>query len=81
MLLAWHIHRGMLKRTNAVDRGIKRARFMVLRDIDVPGVLVEIGFISNRQEEKLLNDKKYTDKIAYGIVDGIINFTRSTKPR
>ena len=54
---------------------------MVLRDIDVPGVLVEIGFISNRQEEKLLNDKKYTDKIAYGIVDGIINFTRSTKPR
>lgn len=81
MLLAWHIHRGMLKRTNAVDRGIKRARFMVLRDIDVPGVLVEIGFISNRQEEKLLNNKKYTDKIAYGIVDGIINFTRSTKPR
>lgn len=81
MLLAWHIHRGMLKRTKAVDRGIKRARFAVLRDINVPGVLVEIGFISNRQEEKLLNNKKYTDKIAYGIVDGIINFTRSTKPR
>ena len=81
MLLAWHIHRGMLKRTNAVDRGIKRARFAVLRDINVPGVLVEIGFISNRQEEKLLNDRKYIDKIAYGIVDGITGFTRSTKPR
>ena len=81
MLLAWHIHRGMLKKTNAADRGIKRARFMVLRDVDVPGVLVEIGFISNRQEEKLLNDAKYTDKVAYGIVEGITGFVRSTKPR
>lgn len=81
MLLAWNIHSAMLKRTKAVDRGIKRARFAVLRDITVPGVLVEIGFISNAAEELRLNDRNYVDKIAYGIVDGIIGFTRSTKPR
>jgi len=44
-------------------------------------VLVEIGFISNRKEERLLNDPEYIDRIAYGIVDGIIGFGRSAKPR
>lgn len=81
MLLAWNIHQSLLKRTKAADRGVKRARFLVLREINVPGVLVEIGFISNRAEERKLNDKAYIDKIAYGIVDGIIGFSRSTKPR
>lgn len=81
MLLAWNIQQSLLRRTKAADRGVKRARFLVLRDITVPGVLVEIGFISNRAEERKLNDKQYIDKIAYGIVDGIIGFCRSTKPR
>ncbi|MBE6388746.1 MAG: N-acetylmuramoyl-L-alanine amidase [Lentisphaerae bacterium] len=81
MLLAWNIQKSLLARTRAVDRGIKRARFAVLRDIDAPGVLVEIGFISNRKEERLLNDPEYIDRIAYGIVDGIIGFGRSAKPR
>lgn len=81
MLLAWQIQRALLKRTKAADRGIKRARFAVLKDLNAPGVLVEIGFISNTAEERLLNDPKYIDKIAYGIVDGIVAFGRSTKPR
>ena len=81
MLLAWNIQNSLLKRTRAVDRGIKRARFAVLKDINVPGVLVEIGFISNRKEERMLNDAGYIDRIAYGIADGIAGFCRSTKPK
>ena len=81
MLLAWNIHRQLLSRTGAVDRGVKRARFAVLKDITVPGVLVEIGFISNRAEERKLNDPKYIEKIARGIAEGIAAFTRSTKAR
>jgi N-acetylmuramoyl-L-alanine amidase len=81
MLLAWNIQSALLKRTGAADRGVKHARFAVLRDIDAPGVLVEIGFISNRSEERRLNEQQYIDRIAYGIADGIVGFSRSTKVR
>ena len=51
---------------------MKRARFAVLRDISAPGVLVEIGFISNPAEERKLNDPVYQEKIARGIAHGIL---------
>ena len=70
--LACCVQRSLLKRTGALDRGVKRARFAVLRDISAPGVLVEIGFISNLQEERRLNDPVYVEKIARGIAEGII---------
>lgn len=79
--LAWNIQQSILRRTGAVDRGVKRARFAVLRDIDVPGVLVEIGFITNAEEERKLNDPQYIRKVAYGIVDGIVLFSRMTRPK
>ena len=80
-LLAWHIQNALLRRTGAVDRGIKRARFAVLKNINAPGVLVEIGFISNRAEERKLNDQEYIDKIALGIVEGITGFAYVTRVR
>ena len=80
-LLAWHIQNALLRRTGAVDRGVKRARFAVLKDIKAPGVLVEIGFISNRAEERKLNEQEYIDKIALGIVEGIAGFAYVTRPR
>jgi len=78
--LAYNIQRGMLSRTRAVDRGVKRARFVVLRELNAPGVLVEAGFISNRQEERLLNDPAYLRKLANGIADGVDNYRRSVLP-
>jgi N-acetylmuramoyl-L-alanine amidase len=47
------------------------AAFGVLRSPDVPSVLVELGFLSNREDEILLNSKAYRQKIADGIVEGI----------
>ena len=47
------------------------AAFGVLRSPDVPSVLVELGFLSNREDEKLLNSKSYRQKIANGIMEGI----------
>ena len=79
MLLAWNIQRSLLRRTGAVDRGVKRARFAVLKDINAPGVLVEIGFISNAGEEKKHNDRSYIDKIAFGIIDGIVGYAKDTR--
>ncbi len=80
-LLAWHIQNALLRRTGAIDRGIKRARFAVLKNIHAPGVLVEIGFISNQAEERKLNDPEYINKIALGIVEGIDSFARTTGVR
>ena len=76
MLLAYSIQQSLLRRTGAVDRGVKRARFAVLKDIAAPGVLVEVGFISNPGEERLLLNAVYRERIARGIVEGIIVYHR-----
>ena len=75
--LAYHIQKALLRRTGAADRGLKRARFAVLRTLDAPGVLVELGFISNPAEERLLNTPAYQEKLARGIVEGIVSYRQS----
>ncbi len=77
ILLAYHIQKSLLTATGAADRGVKRARFAVLRDISCPGVLVEIGFISNRQEERKLANAAYQELLARAICSGIIAYHRS----
>ena len=73
-MLACRIQSALRKRTGAFDRGVKRARFAVLRDISAPGVLIETGFISHPEEEKKLNDPAYLEKIARGIAEGIVSY-------
>lgn len=80
LFLAYSIQKALLGRTRAVDRGVKRARFAVLKDLDAPGVLVELGFVSNPREERLLNDKDYIEKLARGIAEGIERYQRGTRP-
>ena len=77
IVLAYNVQRSLLSRTGAVDRGVKRARFAVLRDIRCPGVLIEVGFLSNRQEELNLNSAAYIEKLARGIADGVIQYHHS----
>jgi N-acetylmuramoyl-L-alanine amidase len=42
----------------------------------MPSVLTEIGFLSNRSEERMLRDDAYLERIADGIVEGIMKFSR-----
>lgn len=74
LALAYCIQRRMVYRTGAADRGVKRANFVVLRELSAPGVLVEVGFISNRMEERKLNNGKYIDFLARGIAEGIVSY-------
>ena len=76
-LLAYNLQRALLSRTGAFDRGVKRARFAVLKDISAPGALVEVGFISNEREERLLNSSAYIEKISRAIAEGIISYHRT----
>ena len=80
LFLAYSIQSALLRRTGAVDRGVKRARFAVLKDINAPGVLVELGFVSNPREERLLNDRAYVEKLARAIAEGIIRYHRGSRP-
>lgn len=51
-----------------------RDSIYLLREANCPSVLVECGFLSNRREERLLNDPKYQEKIAWSIYIGLIKY-------
>lgn len=51
--------------------GVKNARFQVLKGITMPGILTEVGFVSNLNEERLLRTAGYREKLAAGILEGI----------
>ena len=78
-LLAQAIHRAaVLSKTNAPsDRGLKKARFKVLRLAHAPGVLVEGGFLSNPQEAGLLRTEAYRQQVADWIFKGIMAYRKS----
>jgi len=78
VILGYYIQRGLLAHTGAVDRGVKRARFAVLRGARCPAVLVECGFVSNRAEEAKMIKPEYRDAIAEGIARGILTYISRT---
>jgi len=55
-------------------RGVKQAGFVVLHQTYMPSILIEIGFLSNNDEEDFLRKKSGQQKIAYSILDGIIKY-------
>lgn len=62
--------------TKAKNLGVKKSRFFVLRHTLIPSVLVEVGFLTHPKEEKLLQDAFYRQKIAEGIVKGILAYAK-----
>jgi len=60
--------------TKGEIRGVKQAPFIVLTNATMPAVLIEVGFITNPDEEQKLSSKTFQGKIAKAIYDGIKNF-------
>ena len=56
--------------------GVKNARFQVLKGITMPGILIEVGFVSNLNEERLLKTGAYREKLAAGILEGIREYSQ-----
>ncbi|PRX17800.1 N-acetylmuramoyl-L-alanine amidase [Orenia metallireducens] len=69
--LAWYVQSEMIKRIGLSDKGLKAANFSVLRNTEMPAILVESGFLSNPTEERLLKSDNFQQKVAEGIVAGI----------
>ncbi|MGL4986451.1 MAG: N-acetylmuramoyl-L-alanine amidase [Treponemataceae bacterium] len=58
----------------SVNRGVKAEEWFVVRNANMPSVLVEMGFISNPDEAVLLNDEKYLQELSKGIQNGLHSF-------
>lgn len=73
-LLAQSIQNSVVNAGNLNDRGIFQANFYVLKHTLMPAMLIELGFISNPEEERLLDTPQFQQKLAQGIVNGLSNF-------
>jgi N-acetylmuramoyl-L-alanine amidase len=74
MALSSCIYHSLLGHIPEFDRGIKRARFAVLRLTRVPAVLIEGGFLTERGESELIAKNDWRTKLAQSISVGIQNY-------
>jgi N-acetylmuramoyl-L-alanine amidase len=73
-LLSYHLQRAMVQQTGGVDRGLKRARWSVLRSLECPGALVELGFVSHPGTAQKLRTAVYRQTLAQSLYDGIVHY-------
>ena len=72
--LARMIQRSVCEGAGRPNKGVHQAGFLVLRETSMPGCLIELGFITTPDEERLLNDKNKVDDIAKGIYEAFSNY-------
>jgi N-acetylmuramoyl-L-alanine amidase len=59
-----------------VDRGVRRARFYVLRNTAMPAVLVETGYVTGSQDARNLGNPEFRTRMAAAISEGILKYFR-----
>ncbi len=79
LLLAFAVQKGLRDRTGVQDMGVRRARFAVLREAQMPAVLIEAGFMSHPVEGRKIATAAYRHEIAHGIVDGLLWYKRTVE--
>ncbi|SDG33836.1 N-acetylmuramoyl-L-alanine amidase [Selenomonas sp. WCT3] len=72
--LADKIRSGVIDQLGTQSRGTQSSNFYVVKHTDMPATLVEVAFISNPSEERLMNSEAGIKKAAQGIADGIADF-------
>ena len=74
------MEKSLVQNLNANDRGVRRARFAVLRDAAMPAILIEGGYMTNPTEGKKIYDSAYRKQMAAAMVKGILNYQKMTAP-
>jgi N-acetylmuramoyl-L-alanine amidase len=69
--LAQHVQNAMVRRTRTVNRDAKFARYYVIRNTKLPGILVEGGFVSNEAERERMKSGEFREQIARSVAEGI----------
>lgn len=72
--LARSIHRSVIQGTGIQDRGVRSARFYVLRRTTMPSVLVEVGFVTGRDDAAKLRTSSYRQQMAESIARGVLQY-------
>jgi N-acetylmuramoyl-L-alanine amidase len=80
LLLACQMEKSLVRNLGAEDRGVRRARFAVLRDAAMPAILIEGGYMTNPTEGKKIYDAAYRKQMAAAIAKGILNYQKLTAP-
>lgn len=73
-ILADKIRAGVIDQLGTQSRGTQSSNFYVVKHTDMPATLVELAFISNKNEEQLMNSEDGIKKAAQGIADGIADY-------
>lgn len=76
--LAQSIHNSILQGVDIQDRGIRTARFYVLRRTSMPSVLIEVGFVTGREDAVKLSSPAYQSQMAQAIARGILQYLQQT---
>ena len=79
--LACATHATLVYNSSMFDRGIKRARFVVLRDSTTPGVLIEGGFLSNPNDARRIATAVYRQQMAGSILQAVQNYRNAVGPQ
>jgi N-acetylmuramoyl-L-alanine amidase len=72
--LARTIHNSVLQGTGVRDRGVRSARFYVLRRTSMPSVLVEVGFVTGAEDAARLSTSSYRTQMADAIARGVLQY-------
>ena len=70
------VQHGLAKDLKRNDRGVKDAPFWVLHGVAMPGILIELGFLSYKSEGEYLNSEKGKSELAEAVARGIIEFKK-----
>jgi len=79
--LAGFIQEALVARTQAFDRGTKANQFFVIANVTSPAVLIEGGFLTNKEDVSRLTSEDYREQIAAAVSDGILRYRVSLKQR
>lgn len=78
-IFGYYLQKNLRTAAQAEDRGLRHARFVVLKEAPCVAVLVECGFLSNSADERRLMTDEHRNTIATGIVKGIIEYGRAVR--
>ncbi len=76
LLFAYQIQKALVRNLAVNDRGVRRARFAVLRDAQMPAILIEGGYMTNPVESKRIYDAAWRRQMAAAIVKGILDYQK-----
>jgi N-acetylmuramoyl-L-alanine amidase len=75
--LAQTLHNSILQSLNVRDRGVRSARFYVIRNTTMPSALVEVGFVTGAEDAANLSNPAWRSQMAAAIAQGILQFLQS----